>query len=186
MKIDITDDIKEKAFNYVAPNVNRFAKRGIFDGDLNKKIIGYIGFLAVKKVFGLSLLETDEEIDGEPDSYDFIRDGKTFDVKTSFCYIYQKTGKAPPDWGILIPESQFRFKPHDYYIRCVVDGETLEEIHQCLILCVCERQAIENSPIVTEKMPVPMRVVPNNLTFPIEKILQPDARAVPEYIHNFI
>jgi len=178
IEVAVSPEVIRQAIAEIAPHVEILAKRNFFDGDEKQKIMGRIG----EKVAARYLEITDEEVakinfDGNPDKGDYDQLGWTFDVKTSFSYEYRDRGKVPSDWGLLIPDSQFRFCPHDFYIRCAVDSNDPEEITRLCFVGVCMKKAVaELADVrnVTCKQPreviVLMRIVPELYTFSIDEL----------------
>lgn len=134
--VTATDEIKA--------NKDKFAERGDFDGSERQKVIGRIGEKMVQLYVGFSQSESSGlNVNGQPDHGDFARYGMTIDVKASFSSEYRRKDEPPSDWGLLIPESQWQYDPHDFYIRCAVNSAKPSEITKCCFVGVCSRKAVE-------------------------------------------
>jgi len=174
VEVNVPKEVIDRAISEIAPHADKIGKRGTFDGNTLQKIMGRIGEIMTVQYLDLVDDDTGVNIDGLPDKGDIRRNGLTFDVKTSFSTEYKEKGRVPRDWGLLIPDSQFQFQSHDYYIRCAVDSANPRMITKLCFVGVCMKKAVAefadvrivkcNQPV---KCDVLMRIVPELYTFSV-------------------
>ncbi len=178
VNVPVSKEVIDMAIDQITPHADKIGKRGKFDGDEKQKIMGRIGEIVTGRYLGFSDGDyTGFNIDGSPDKGDYGEGGVTFDVKTSFSSEYQQYGKVPGDWGVLVPDSQFQYCSHDYYIRCAVDAPDPRDITKLCFVGVCMKKAVAELADVRNvrcKQPreemVLMRVVPELYTFGIDEL----------------
>lgn len=100
----------DRATRFVKENWDLFVKRNIFDGGYPEKLIGEIGRRAVTRYLDIPPDDIHPILDNQPDRYDFLLRGATYDVKTLGA-----ASKPMPYFRYNVPEVQAR-KPVDYYI----------------------------------------------------------------------
>lgn len=113
IELKVSREVIRSAEDYIKRNIDKFAVRGNFDGDFNKKVIGHIGFLIVKDYLRLSNEACSMVVDHAPDEYDFRIDGQNYDLKTRTVAV-----KPPPYFRCNVPASQVNFDKgkKDYYV----------------------------------------------------------------------
>ena len=176
-ELPIPDEVKQAAVDYVDKTYRGpFQRDSGFNGKRLERIMGHVGELMAKRYFDF----TEQQMGSmsgslQADRHDFRLYAYTFDVKTSYSSVYKEYRRPPADWGLLIPNSQFNFRRHDYYIRCLVDSMSPEFMTSCLFLCACERVDVKRAPVKMWRMDrrdesTLMRVVPASMCFEVEKL----------------
>ena len=178
VEVKVSREIISRAISEIVPNADKIGKRGFFDGNTLQKIMGRIGEIVTGQYMEF---EADDyigvNIDGSPDKGDYLQSELTIDVKTSYSTEYRKNGKVPEDWGLLVPESQFRFQPHDFYVRCAVNSNHPWGITKLCFVGACMKKAVAEFAELEDwecKQPteciVPMRVVKPKYMFSIDML----------------
>jgi len=177
VEVPVPREVIDSAKVEIEPYLDKIGSRATgFNGSDNQKIIGWIGEKITGQYLGFTADEyTGFNLNGTADRGDFIRDGQTFDVKASFCPEYKEKGTVPDYWGVLIPESQWQLRQHDYYIRCAVDSDDPEHITKLCFVGVCVKKAAAEFSEVEHlkcwqpiEQTVLMRIVPERYTFDID------------------